>query len=47
MIVYKNIYSNLQFFERKPLEFISWVCPLLVKREFEQDEMIYSEHDHI
>jgi len=47
MIVYKNIYSNLQFFERKPLEFISWVCPLLVKRKFEQDEMIYSEHDHI
>ena len=47
MIVYKNIYSNLQFFERKPLEFISLLCPLLVKREFQQDEMIYSEHDHI
>ena len=45
LYVYENIYTKINFIKGKCIQFISWICPLLMPRFYENHEYITLEGD--
>ena len=45
MLIYQNVYKNVDFLIGKSEEFIAWICPILKVRVISPQETIYYENE--
>jgi len=47
MEMHRKVYQVITFFKEKPMPFIAYVAPLLVEVNFQKDQYIYVEGEHV
>jgi CRP-like cAMP-binding protein len=47
MEIHKQIYQEINFFKEKPMPFIAYVAPMLTEMNYQKDQYIFLEGEHI
>jgi hypothetical protein len=45
--IHKQVYKEINYFMNKPIPFIAYIAPLLIEMEYNKDQYIFLEGEHI
>lgn len=47
MEIHKQVYESISYFKTKPMPFIAYVAPMLIEMNYNKDQYIFLEGEHI
>ena len=47
MLIFQELYENVEFLKNKSPNFLAWICPLMTSRVAQPNEIIYYENDDL